>query len=1239
LILTLCLLAYAAVIAWTSWGDEKANSVKELSTVTALEAKAIDNYFMHLESGLKGLAEDLIAQGAALDSEPTYRLVKKFKALHTELYNVTLIRPEGDIVLSARIPPGSAQGSLAKEASFIAFIDELKQGKVLGIGQPLIGVQSKVAIVPVRYAHQDAQGHLQFIVSANLPQDYLQSFWVDAPITAKSAIGLIRDNGFLLSRYPVPVNLTLAQIYGQPRTGALINTLQAQGFPASGYVEGPSSLDGPDFLTAFRRLAHYPVTAFVALPLSEVRAAWWKRMRDTYLALLLLLIGGYLSYGVAVRRQKKWDREQKRLEEAQRASEQRFRHLIEHNNAIILQVDAANGQIVAANAAAVNFYGWTHDELCAKTVQEINQLPPAEIAVELAAAAKGQRNTFIFPHRLASGEIRTVEVHSTPIDDGGRTVLVSIIHDISERVRQEKQLSRVLQEQAAILNSRIVGIVKLKERKFVWSNAAFADMLGYTEEELSGQSSRLVYPSDQAHAEFAAAAYPVLQRGEIFRTEIQYRRKDGSLGWYEIGGGLLAPGSDESIWSSIDITARKEGEIALDQAHQAIKEAQRLAKVGSWQRDLRTDAVVWSDEMYRIHGCDPQQFVATPETFLATIHPQDRDRAIAAYHAAVEQHRPLDLTHRVQLLDGALKHVHVLGEVFFAADGSPLRIAGTTQDISQQVLQEAQLRESEERLRSLFFAMAEGLVVQEADGRVIDVNPAAEQILGLSRDEMLGRTSADVRWQAIREDGTAFPSAEHPAMVTLRSGQAQRAIVMGITAPNRGAGDVRWININAQPAPGKDPTTPRTVITTFTDITETRAAQAELARHRQHLELLVDERTVSLCIAKDAAEAANRAKSVFLTTMTHELRTPMNGIIGMTSIAQRRASEPKMVDYLGKIMQSAQRLLAIINNIIDISELEAKHMSLETMDFTLEGMRAKLQALLADDAQQKGLQLVIDIPPELAERSLRGDPLRLGQVIAQLTANAIKFTAQGSVSVRAALCGESQDEVQVRFEVTDSGIGISAEDQKHLFTVFEQVDGSMTRQYGGTGLGLAISQRLVQAMGGSIGVVSQLGAGTTFWLVVPLKKAPVAEIRRVLAHAATESAESVLLRDYRGQRVLLVEDDVINQEIALFLLKEVGLEADLATNGEQAIDLAAQNHYAAILMDLQLPGISGLEATRAIRLLPGAAATPILATTASVADQDHEQCRAAGLNDFIAKPIDPALMFATLLKWLARPPG
>ena len=1092
-ILTIFLLTYAIAMSWIAWFDEKAHVVKDLDTVTELEAKALDRYFTHLESDLKGLAEDVTAQGEAINVAQAYRLLKRFKTQHAELFNVTLIRPDGEIVLSAKFPVGTASASLAKEASFVNFIDELKQGKAFGIGQPLLGVLSKVAIVPVRYAHQDAQGQVKFIVSANLPQDYLQSFWVDAPITATAAIGLIRDNGFLLSRYPVPSQQTLAQIYGQPRTGALINTLQAQGFPEHGQVEGPSSLDGPDFLTGFRRLAHYPVTVFVTFPLSELRALWWKRISGTTISLLLLLIGGWAAYGHAVRRQRAWGLEQQYLEEAQRASEQRFSNLVNHNNAIILQIDPASGQILAANAAAVNFYGWTHDALCAKTIQEINQFSPAAITAELELATQEQRNTFVFPHCLANGETRTVEVLSTPIIDGSRTVLVSIIHDISQRVRSEALLARLLQEQAAILNSRIVGIVKIKERKFMWSNAAFAAMLGYTEQELIGQSTRLLYSSDQDYINFAEMAYTLMQNGEIFRTEIQYRRKDGALGWYEMGGGLLVPGSDsdESIWAAIDISSRKESESALGQAHQAIKEAQRIAKVGSWQRDLLTDAITWSDEMYRIYDRDPQQFRATPETFLATIHPQDRDRSITAYRAAVEQHVPLDLSHRVLLPDGALKHVHVLGEVFYATDGSPLRIIGTTQDTSQQVLQAAQLSESEGRLRSLFSAMAEGLIVQEMGGRVTDANPAAGQILGLSHEEIMSRSSADELWQAIREDGTAFPGSEHPAMVALRTGQVQRNTLMSIVVPAQDG--VRWININVQPVPGAASAAPQAVITTFTDITETRAIQAELAHHRQHLEDLVDQRTASLQIAKDAAEAANRAKSVFLSTMSHELRTPMNGIMGMTSIALRRNTDPKVADLLDKAMQSADRLLAIINNIIDISQLEAQRMSLEVASFTLERLREKLLSLEGENARKKGLTLTVEISPALARRPLHGDALRLGQVVANLTANAIKFTAQGSVTVRIEVCGERAGDLQLRFEVADSGIGISVEDQKRLFNIFEQADGSMTRKYGGTGLGLAICKRLVQAMGGSIGLNSQQGAGSTFWLVVPLKKIPETE--------------------------------------------------------------------------------------------------------------------------------------------------
>ena len=416
------------------------------------------------------------------------------------------------------------------------------------------------------------------------------------------------------------------------------------------------------------------------------------------------------------------------------------------------------------------------------------------------------------------------------------------------------------------------------------------------------------------------------------------------------------------------------------------------------------------------------------------------------------------------------------------------------------------------------------------------------------------------------------------------------------------------------------------------DISERKRNEAELARHRDHLEAMIQERTVALSIAKEAAEAASRAKSTFLANMSHELRTPMNAIMGMTDLALRRANDAKQIYQLEKVAQASEHLLAVINDILDISKIEAEQLSLDTVDFSLASVLSNLHGLVYPLVARKKLDFAVDIPSTLCNLPLNGDPLRLGQILLNLTSNAIKFTEHGNITLRAHIAHSDDDEVQIHFAVKDSGIGISTEDQKRLFTAFEQADSSTTRHYGGTGLGLAISKRLVQIMGGSIGVESKPGAGSLFWFSArfgKVKRAPDAD-----QGESTMSAEMALHIRYAGARILLAEDEPINQEVSRGLLEEAGLHVDLAENGAIALELAEQADYALILMDMQMPKLNGLEATKAIRALPDKARTPIIAMTANAFGEDRQRCLAAGMNDHIAKPVNPELLFALLLKWL-----
>ena len=420
-------------------------------------------------------------------------------------------------------------------------------------------------------------------------------------------------------------------------------------------------------------------------------------------------------------------------------------------------------------------------------------------------------------------------------------------------------------------------------------------------------------------------------------------------------------------------------------------------------------------------------------------------------------------------------------------------------------------------------------------------------------------------------------------------------------------------------------------------LAQAEAAALDSLSQVEALNEKLEQTVAELVLARDAAEVASRAKGAFLSTMSHEIRTPLSGVMGLIRLARNDATQTQQIDRLDKADRVARHLLAVVNNVLDLAKMEALQLKLECVDFHLHEVMRDVLAVLGDQAADKGIDLTVQLAPELAQQPLRGDPLRLTQVLLNLAGNAVKFTRQGSVAVRAAWVGGDGVDGNLRFEVIDTGVGISEPNQQRLFMAFEQAEEATARQYGGTGLGLAISERLVQLMGGRIGVQSRVGQGSTFWFTADLGPAPAPANKP--APIAEPAPGDPLAGRRDGACVLVAEDDPINQEVMRANLEDLGLQVDVANDGAEAVQMALAKPYALILMDMRMPVMNGLDAVRAIRSDPRGAGVAILMTTANDQTQDRRACAEAGASEHLTKPITVQRLTQALARWLPVVPA
>jgi PAS domain S-box-containing protein len=1182
----LVLFALEGLRVWDTYHVAFDDGSKETANLSRAIAQHAEDAIRTVDGILIGLVERLEVDGttpAAL--ERMHRLLQTQVAALPQLKGLSVLDGNGDAIIDSL--PSAQRFNFADRAYFQ--YHRLHPDRSPHIGAPVRDKATNDWIIPVsrRFDHPD--GSFAGVMLAKLDMLYFQRFYDTFNIGKGASIGLASADGISIVRRPFDEATIGKSLLG----GGIFHDYLPKAPVGSATVR--SSVDGVERLLSYRRVQTYPLVVAVAVATDELLAEWrqdaWRHAAAVgALALLLGLLGHRLTRQIGLRAAAQRAAEVATAAAASAAAQ--YRLLADNSTDMIFRLDLTSTRRYLSPACR-DILGYEPEELVGTTPLDMVHPDDSERVAETYRAMTAGREQAGMTYRVRHRDGRWISVEASlrlVRDAAGQAdEIVGTLREITRRVAAQEALRESQARLQSILDCAPVAIsLKDLEHRYVVMNRQYQAWYSVTQEQQLGRALRAV-GTDAVFAELMESVEdrvvatgtphtfevrePDIGTAPVWEsiTKFPIRDSDGTI----IGVGTL----------NVDVSERKAAEAAIRESEERFRLlVESVEDYAIYALDAAGRVKSWNVGAERIKGYTADEIIGQDASVFFTAEDRGRGEPARALGAALRGDRYIAEGWRVRK-DGSRFWAGEMVTALRNPAGELLGFATVTRDLTERTIEQ-------EQRKLIVEAAPNGMLIVDETGTIKLANSAVERIFGYARGALSGQ-SIDI----------LLPEARRVAKrASFAVATEARPMAFGRNLSGRAA-DGSEIPIEVALSPVETPRG-RIVIAAVTDVTARRAAERALQE------------------AKDAAEEANRAKSNFLASMSHEIRTPMNGIIGFADLLLGSELTAEQRRQAKLVKDAGNSLLAIINDILDVSKIEAGRLELERIPVSPTGVADGAVSIIRAEAAAKGLALAIDTAADVPAW-IEGDPTRLRQILLNLLSNAVKFTERGSIAVRV-LRDPGAPGSQLRFEVTDTGLGIAPERRHLLFQHFSQLDRSITRRFGGTGLGLAICKRLAEAMGGIIGVDSEPGRGSTFWFTI--RSSEIAAPAIAADGAGTAARASA--------RILVADDVHMNQILVEALLKAAGHEVVLVGNGAEAVEAVQARDYDLVLMDMEMPVMDGISATLAIRSLGERVRDiPIVALTANAMAEEIARCRAAGMNAHIAKPIDREILLAAIAKW------